>query len=74
MDQLVNFCDRAGHVSMVKANFVPNKPFFKGSLLKCCLAFLAVVLEDVCVTSWDIIPLELWVLSSVSRTCVLIAT
>lgn len=58
---------------MVKANFVTSKPFFKESLLKCCLAFLAVVLEDLCVMSWDIIPLELWVLSIVSRTCVHIA-
>lgn len=58
----------AEHVSMVKANFVINKLFFKGSLIKCCLAFPDTVPDDLCVTSWDIIPLDLQVLSYVSIT------
>lgn len=35
-------------MSMVKVNFVINKTFLKGSLLKSCLAFPVTIPEDLC--------------------------
>jgi len=70
---MVQSCDRPWHVSVVKADFVIKKPFFKGFLLKCCIAFPDIFPEDLCVKSQDDTPLELRVLSSVSITGVCIS-